>query len=460
MGFLQSIYVRLCSMPDWVYAFSVTFSACLLIWPLKKSAKSVLLFCAGAASFCLLFTVLGGVLSWLIGLLLPMKFYGFNLATDCTLTVCYVACMFVPGRPNRKSRVLMLGTLYVSSLILQQAVGAVSVLVEFGCGVTGVALEWVRNGVNLLLIDVAGFLLYFELGRFDYIPVPLLVVMGSMAVILFTMRQVNSTVLIFSALDITGHVYLLTLYILALFIVLLIYYMMYSVCRDRNMTIEREKQRAYLKATETMVKIADSGLRGLREVRHDIRNQIASMAFLFRKKDYRALEKFFYSYSSDVEERLEYIDCGNPEVSAVLNLESSKAKAAGIRFEYSVAVPQALPFLPSELCSVLTNCIDNAVEACAREKPEKAYVRTEISLRGEYLHVYVENPTLQKRPRAETSKADKQEHGYGKGIVKKIVEKYNGAYHENVAEGLYKVSVFLDTGRDFPSPRRENESEN
>ena len=222
------------------------------------------------------------------------------------------------------------------------------------------------------------------------------------------------------------------------------YYMMYSVCRNRNMAIEREKERAYLKATETMVKITDSNMRNMRELRHDMRNQIASMAYMFGKKDYIALKKFFSSYSSDINEKLEYIDCGNAEVSAILNLERGKAVAAGIPFDYYAAVPQELPFTPSELCSILTNCIDNAVEACVREKISGAYVKADIRMRGDYLHVYVENPTLRSTISSDTSKSDKREHGYGKGIVKSIAKRYNGVYKEWIAEGVYKVSVFLD----------------
>lgn len=454
MNFGEQLVIRLCSLPDWAYACSVTISVSLLYWASHRTKKSAMILCACEVIFCVAFMALCTVCSVLIRLFGADPLYSFNLATDCALTAYCLIWLLLPGKTALKARGVMIGILYATALTLQQTVGSVSVIVESGFGVTGVALEWVRNAVNLLLIAVAAFLVRFSLARFDYIPRSLIVLVGIVAAALFALRQIDSLML--HALESPGDIYLLLVYVLILFVVLLVYYVMFAACRDKNASVEREKERAYLKATETLVRIADSGMRSLREVRHDIRNQISSMAVLFRQKDYAALEKYFSGYAAEVDSRLEYIDCGNAEVNAVLNLERNKAQEAGILFSYNVAVPPSLPLKPSELCSILTNCIDNAVEACVREGQQGAYVRAELRLRGDYLHLYVENPTVKKRPQTETSKADRTSHGYGKRIVKNIVNRYNGAYDERVADGVYKVSVFLDIAGS--APRREDES--
>ena len=444
ISFPELISIRFSSFPDWIYAFSVTLAVWLLFFPLKKNVKSVFVFCVGEVVLCAAFIFFTSLTSWIIDMVTDKKFYAFNLATDIALTVCYSVFVAVPGRFSVKSRAVMIGILYVAALTLQQMVGTMSVFVGNILDLAGAAIEWVRNFVNLLLVAVSFFLLRFELGKFNFIPASLVVMTAIISVTMFALRQISTAYIDVIASELEASGYMLILYALILFVILLTHYIMYSVCRNRDVEIEREKEYAYLKATETMLRIADSNMCSLREIKHDMRNQIASMALLFVKKDYSALQKFFMEYSADVNKKLEYIDCGNVEVSAVLNLERSKAIKAGISFEYNAAVPEVLPIKSSELCSILTNCIDNAVEACVRENIAGAYVKVNIGMRGDYLRIYVENPTVQKRVSSSTLKGDKREHGYGKKIVKNIVSRYCGVYNEGIKDGLYKVSVYLN----------------
>ena len=83
-----------------------------------------------------------------------------------------------------------------------------------------------------------------------------------------------------------------------------------------------------------------------------------------------------------------------------------------------------------DMCVILSNLLDNAIEAkktkinCAKE------VRLSISIVGNYLHITVQNrifeSVLQKNKALKTSKSDAKLHGFGILSVNETVAKHDG----------------------------------
>ena len=148
------------------------------------------------------------------------------------------------------------------------------------------------------------------------------------------------------------------------------------------------------------------------------------------EKRYEKLEKCVGEEEDRWVGTLPIVDCGNYVVNAVLNMEGNKARYYGCRIEHKIAVPPRLPVADSDLCSVLTNLIDNAIEACGRAAlpPEACAIGVEVRQQNRSLFIRVTNPLggISAGPplALHTSKKDAAPHGYGSKLAKKIAQQY------------------------------------
>lgn len=187
----------------------------------------------------------------------------------------------------------------------------------------------------------------------------------------------------------------------------------------------------------------------LHKIRHDIKNQYSNIRLMLMEKRYDDMEKYLDEYEEAYLAPIFAIDCGNVDLNRILNLEYSKAKQVGIELSVRVVVPPKLPIANSDMCSLLTNIIDNAIEGSTRaNKTDPIYVDIRLG-QDCYLYISVKNSVDECADRSvffekRTSKRDEVAHGYGTKIIKSIVEKYNGGMSRDVIDGKYVIDVMLD----------------
>ena len=165
------------------------------------------------------------------------------------------------------------------------------------------------------------------------------------------------------------------------------------------------------------------------------------MSELVRAERYEDLKKTLDAFSPVNFQPECYVSCGNHDVSAILTMESRKAYEKGFCLKTMLVVPPTLPLEGGELCSLLTNLIDNAIEANIRFGLKDDII-VRISLKEQYLYIAVTNslpPDADSRQLLQfrTSKAEPDEHGLGLQIVKRIAEKYNGHFLADVENSRF-----------------------
>ena len=135
-----------------------------------------------------------------------------------------------------------------------------------------------------------------------------------------------------------------------------------------------------------------------------------------------------------------------------LNMMFMKAKRSDITIEHQLVVPPVLPFSDEDMCTLISNLFDNAIDECKhlkRHGAEDPKIYVEIKPQGSYLVITCINPTDKTEiPRRAgfiiTTKKDKKIHGYGTGIVSRTAEKYNGLAEFKIEEGKFIAKVMLD----------------
>lgn len=186
------------------------------------------------------------------------------------------------------------------------------------------------------------------------------------------------------------------------------------------------------------------------KVRHDMKQTNAIvMELLLSSKTDEAIE-YMRKMTQRVSEFDVLIDTGNDYVNAILNAKLSEAKRNGITVLCS-ADKNAVGFDEVDMCNLLGNLLDNAIEACEKSGVDQRMI--ELNLRrceGKYL-IEVENTAaesaLENNKRLSTTKKDTAKHGYGVKSIKSIVEKYNGIVSFSQAGDRFRSTVVLSINK-------------
>lgn len=182
--------------------------------------------------------------------------------------------------------------------------------------------------------------------------------------------------------------------------------------------------------------------------RHDLKNHILCLESLISAGETdRALE-----YIGDIQElssvEKKKFDTGNIIIDALLNDKSEKAMASNTKVEFSGFVPTS-GISNADLCIIIANAVDNAIEACARDQSgsEKVIHATADFKKG-YFFFKTENPIFEKvkiddRKKIVTSKEDKSRHGFGISNIVRVAGKYNGTAEISTDNDVFTLDVNL-----------------
>lgn len=314
----------------------------------------------------------------------------------------------------------------------------------------GFAEGAVRCAVSLLTIPLAVYLHSFSFEEYEQVPGSSLgaILIGDASII-----AMNVLMVFWANVDYRITVIFLVAYIFLLLMILAAMRGMHDMLAEQNEIVELQAERQRLYGERELARVTEDNLEDLRSIRHDLKNQYSYMQILLAQRRYGELEEYFRQSSENLLPQLgQFIDCGNRVVNTILNMEFVKARKAEVAFTHQLVVPPVLPFGEDDLCAVLTNLLDNAIEECARLRRTG---RTDVSLRLEiypqksYLFVLCRNTTgrteLVRSGRGlRTTKGDEQLHGHGTRIVTKIAEKYNGCAEFALSDGLFVAKLLLD----------------
>ena len=130
----------------------------------------------------------------------------------------------------------------------------------------------------------------------------------------------------------------------------------------------------------------------IQTLRHDLRHHVTALLGLCREGDMGEIQKYLESLSQRPELNRSNGYTVHPAVDTVLTAMLARGAETGVRAEVRVELPPELPIPNSDLCPLLMNLLENALEA-NEKAPEgaKKWLRVTMHIRGEYLYVGVEN---------------------------------------------------------------------
>ena len=184
-----------------------------------------------------------------------------------------------------------------------------------------------------------------------------------------------------------------------------------------------------------------------KERAHEFKNHILCVDSLAKEKKYQELVK----YVSDINESLymerNAIDTNNVIINTILNEKYNEMMDKGIVFVFRINDLSELPIDDEDLVVILSNLLDNAIEACEKCKGKKT-IKMKFMIEDDILILSVKNTSpgtlIIRKGQIETSKRLRSdEHGIGIRNIKKAIEKYGGTYSiKNMDDEFYFAIVF------------------
>ena len=116
-------------------------------------------------------------------------------------------------------------------------------------------------------------------------------------------------------------------------------------------------------------------------------------------------------------------------------------------FEADTAIPESIPVDPMDLCSLLGNVLDNALEAAARLPADQRHISLSARVEKGLFAVKVSNTYLFLERgidgRLSTLKKNRKNHGYGLVSEEEIVERYGGRLEYEAKEKKFVLFFYL-----------------
>lgn len=237
-----------------------------------------------------------------------------------------------------------------------------------------------------------------------------------------------------------------------LLINLLGYYLIHSIVereiKAREYAIFREK----IKSETAAYRAVSENLDRHKKRTHEYKNQLAAISALAAAGQYEELTTYIAKIESGLRRSADAVDTNHVIVNAILNTKYRDAVNNGIVFVLKVNDLSDLKIEEEDIVIILSNLLDNALEACAHS--EDKVVKIKLALEGEQVVISVKN-SMETQPMVEngaflTSKTeDADDHGMGIRNVIETVEKYGGRYVIDYEDGFFRFSILMPNGGIF-----------
>ena len=228
-------------------------------------------------------------------------------------------------------------------------------------------------------------------------------------------------------------------------LLLFCYFMFFHMAREMGKNMRLQRQNEFLQMQTAQYETLQNAIGETRQARHDLRHHFTAIHGLIEKEAWEELRNYVESARESIPGG-ELNLCDNSAADGVAGHYAVQFRREGISFDCLLDLPQKLPVAEMDVCVVLANLLENALEA-SRKLPRTL---RHVALRGE-IHgkslvlIQVENTYGEqvKEEKGVFRSTKRPGNGIGLQSVRRIAEK-NGGYYDFAYDGrVFRASVML-----------------
>ncbi|MBR5874908.1 MAG: GHKL domain-containing protein [Oscillospiraceae bacterium] len=183
-----------------------------------------------------------------------------------------------------------------------------------------------------------------------------------------------------------------------------------------------------------------------RKLTHDFNNHLSVIRSLLESEDTAQAKDYTTNLLNTSVSVSRLFDSGNSIVDTLLTQKYNQAKDLGIKMQVLVEDLSGVSMSADKLVVVLSNLLDNAIEACTNTNGEKM-IKVKFVLE-DMGHILTVQNTADNAPNSEkgqfaTTKADSLNHGYGIKNISSIMEDYGYPYTFDYKNGWFTFTAMM-----------------
>ena len=210
--------------------------------------------------------------------------------------------------------------------------------------------------------------------------------------------------------------------------------------------IDRQLAAYQRELIDTHYREVENMYRQIRGWRHDYRNHIQVMKALAAQGDLAGIQAYLDELDTDLNTVDTVIKTGNAMADAILNSKISLAKSRHIPVQADAHIPVKLRMSELDLCVILGNLFDNAIEASLALPEDQRLIRVYMDMKGTQLYISFTNFTAAKKQRKlgqrfATTKGEG--HGFGLVRIDTIIDRLDGYLTRNSEDGAFTTEILI-----------------
>ncbi len=252
-----------------------------------------------------------------------------------------------------------------------------------------------------------------------------------------------------------NHTVSLLLFLTAVMSFFVIAKLFHSESSRQQLKKEQEEYEARIQAQQAEFKEITHKHELLREYRHDMRHHLLALSNILHDSDNTHAEEYIDALVGRLEATENIVYCKNQMINAVLSLYLTKAKKIGCVLDTQISIPEKLDIEDMDLCIILSNALENAVNACEREDENHRRIKIKINFQ-KALMISIKNNCSESVSFDKNGlpiTAPKAGHGIGMKSIANTVEKYGGILKCEWENDEFRLdTVMFENAREESAP--------
>ena len=204
-------------------------------------------------------------------------------------------------------------------------------------------------------------------------------------------------------------------------------------------------------------KALNEAIQNIYALRHDTRHHISFIKTMIEEKNYhKALEYIQQFNQHEINKTIPTL-CENFTADSIIKYYMSIAMKKGIEFKTKLTIPEEIDINNLDLCIVLGNCLENAIDACDRIiDTRKKYIYFQSKILGSHIIFKITNSfngEVLSFDKSLMSTKEKRGHGIGLANVRNTVNKYKGSLDFKYSEDEFNVDIVMNISKIMKNSR-------
>lgn len=189
----------------------------------------------------------------------------------------------------------------------------------------------------------------------------------------------------------------------------------------------------------------ESMYKKMRGWRHDYHNHIQALQASMALGKYEEVEAYLRQLNDDLTNVDVTVKTGRVMVDAILNGKMNIAAQNHIPVNAKARIPEGSPVSDVDMCVIIGNLMDNAVEENKKLPEENRFIRIYIGQKNTQVYLAFTNAAGKKQDKRGSLflSTKGSDHGFGLSRVESIVKKYGGLFSADSEDGGFTAEILI-----------------